>query len=111
MHAFLKVEIVHRIEFPALEIIADSIRLDLTRLETAVGQLTDLINDTNTQLDAAIDRAKVDFDALMLRIAALEAKVADGVATPEDLAMIAAIRDKAANFDPDPANPPAQPAA
>jgi len=65
-----------------------------------MSDLSDKIKALETSVDAALARVQVDVDAFKAKIAELEAKVAAGTATPEDLAALEAMKAKVDALDP-----------
>lgn len=65
-----------------------------------MSQLADAIAKVNTSMDAAIGRVQGDIAALTTRVADLQAQVASGGATPDDLAMLATLQAKLDALDP-----------
>jgi hypothetical protein len=68
--------------------------------EKIMSQITDKVAEINVSLDAALVRVQEDVDALKAQVADLEAKVAGGVATPEDLAVLDALKARIDALDP-----------
>jgi hypothetical protein len=62
--------------------------------------LSDKLSDVGASLDAAIGRVQEDVVALQTRITELEALVAAGGATPEDLAKLDELKAKLDALDP-----------
>ena len=76
-------------------------RTALKRLETRLmSVLSDKIAETNTSFDAALGRVQWVVEALHSRLADLEADVAQGVATADDLAALDALRNRIDALDP-----------
>ena len=66
----------------------------------AMSQLSDAIAAVGASLEAALVRVDEDVQALQAKITELEALVAQGTATPEDLAALAALQAKLDALDP-----------
>jgi hypothetical protein len=62
--------------------------------------LSDKIAETNTSFDAALGRVQGVVEALHSKLADLEADVARGVATADDLAALDALRNRIDALDP-----------
>ncbi len=76
-------------------------RAALKRLETRLmSVLSDKIAETNASFDAALGRVQGVVEALHSKVADLEADVAKGVATADDLAALDAFRDRIDALDP-----------
>lgn len=76
-------------------------RATLKRLETRLmSVLSDKIAETNASFDAALGRVQGVVDALNAKVADLKVDVARGVAAPEDLAALDALRDRIDALDP-----------
>ena len=80
----------------------DSLILRLfDNLETRLmSVLTDKLAEVRTELTAALARVQEDVDTLKARVVELEALVAKGVATDEDMAELESIRAELAALDP-----------
>ncbi len=73
----------------------------LERLETRLmSALSDKIAGTNASFDAALGRVQGVVEALHARVADLEADVAKGVATSDDLAALDLLRNRIDALDP-----------
>lgn len=70
------------------------------RLETLMGQLADRLNQVEASLDAALSRTQEDVAKLQADIAALQEKIDQGLATPEDLETLDRIQTKLDALDP-----------
>ncbi len=76
-------------------------RVALERLETRLmSVLSDKIAGTNASFDAALGRVQGVVEALHSKVADLEADVAKGVATADDLAALDALRSRIDALDP-----------
>ncbi len=82
------------------EALACRLRLFMTRTEERLSQLSDEIAALGTTVTDAEARVSTDVQALRDRIAELEAIIAAGSATPEDIAALEALRQRIANIDP-----------
>jgi len=71
----------------------------LTVLETSVSVLSDKIAEVKVAFDAAVARNQADDAAMKARIAELEALVASGGATPEDIAALDELKAIADGLD------------
>ena len=77
------------------------VRAALKRLETRLMSiLSDKIAETNASFDAALGRVQGVVEALHSKVADLEADVAKGVATADDLAALDALRSRIDALDP-----------
>ncbi len=72
----------------------------LERMEWKLSNLSDEIAALGTTVTDAEARVSTDVQALRDRIAELEAIIAAGSATPEDIAALEALRQRIANIDP-----------
>jgi len=73
----------------------------LKRMETRLmSKLSDKIAETNASFDAALGRVQGAVEALHSKVADLEADVANGVATADDLAALDALRTRIDALDP-----------
>jgi len=77
------------------------VRAALERLETRLmSVLSEKIAETNASFDAALGRVQGVVEALHSKVADLEADVAKGVATADDLAALDALRGRIDALDP-----------
>lgn len=72
----------------------------LERMEKNMSKISDKIAAVGTSLDAAIARVQGDVVTLQDKIAELEALVASGTATPEELDALDALKAKLDAIDP-----------
>ncbi len=84
----------------ALEALACRLWLFIERTEEQLSNLSDEIAALGTTVTDAEARVSTDVQALRDRIAELEAIIAAGSATPEDIAALEALRQRIANIDP-----------
>ena len=94
------ITIVHKIE-PAPGASPAATQADLEALgEKLMSALSDKLAALGTTADAAIARVQSDVTALKAQIAALQATVDSGGATPDDLAALDTLNAKLAALDP-----------
>lgn len=72
----------------------------LERLITVMSALADAIAAANTAADAAILRVQTDLANLQTEVTALQAQVASGTFSPDDVTNLAALEAKLAALDP-----------
>jgi division protein CdvB (Snf7/Vps24/ESCRT-III family) len=95
----LTIRVVHSFEIPGLaELLAEA---KLRELEERIMSLVgDKITELNTAVDAALARVQEDVETLNTTIAELQAKVDQGLATPEEIAALEGAIAKVNALDP-----------
>lgn len=88
----LRIEVLHRV---SVEDFAS-----FRELEGRMSQISDAIAHLSTTVDSAVTRVQGDLAGLTSRVAALQAQIDGGGASPEDLAALAALQAKIDALDP-----------
>jgi len=83
-----------------VDALASLVKTQFIKEMKAMGAITDLIGELDGELDAAKARIDEDVANYEARIAQLQQQVADGTATPEDIANLALLIEKVKGLDP-----------